>query len=397
MNHAQKIQKAQKYLREMKLDGWLLYDFFRANDIVYQFLEFPDWRIFRRRFFYWIPAVGQPVKIVHAIETHTLDEWPGPKKVFLSWQTLHEELGAVLKGKKRVAMEYSPKNLIPYVSKVDGGMIDLVRSFGVEVVSSADFLPYFTSVMDERQAKSHIRAGKELDRIAGLAWKWIAKGLRDKKKFAEYDVQQMIMREFKKKGLVTDGPPDVSVNANTADPHYLPTKEKSSPIRKGDFIILDLWCKEADKRAVFADITRVGVAAKRPTQRQEEIFHIVHKAQKDATDFVVNRFKNKKRVEGWEVDDVARKVIQRAGYGDKFLHRTGHSIDMSLHGSGAHLDNIETHDVRPILPGTCFSVEPGIYLEGEFGVRLEYDLYVDLKGKVRIVGGVQNEIVCLLP
>jgi Xaa-Pro aminopeptidase len=158
-----------------------------------------------------------------------------------------------------------------------------------------------------------------------------------------------------------------------------------------------LWCKEADKRAVFADITRVGVAAKRPTQRQEEIFHIVHKAQKDATDFVVNRFKNKKRVEGWEVDDVARKVIQRAGYGDKFLHRTGHSIDMSLHGSGAHLDNIETHDVRPILPGTCFSVEPGIYLEGEFGVRLEYDLYVDLKGKVRIVGGVQNEIVCLLP
>ena len=395
MNLKTKVKEAQKYLKEMKIDGWLLYDFFRTNEIVYRFLDFPDWKYFRRRFFCWIPAEGEAVMIVHAIEMHHLDEWKGEKRVFVSWKNLHEELSRLLKGKKRVAMEYSPMNMIPYVSKVDGGMIDLVRSLKAEVVSSSDFLPHFTSVMGEKQAQSHIRAGKELDRIAKATWKWIGDGLKRNKALTEYDVQQMMVGEFKKKGLITEGLPDVSVGANTADPHYVPEKGKSRAIKKGDFILIDLWCKEPESGSVYADITRVGVAAERPTERQEEIFRIVWRAQRDATDFVIDRFQKKRRVEGWEVDEVARKVIAKAGYGDKFIHRTGHSIDQSLHGSGAHLDNLETHDVRPILAGTCFSVEPGIYIDGEIGIRLEYDLYVDKKGKVQIVGGVQDEIECL--
>lgn len=390
-----KIQEVQKYLKEMKADGWLLYDFYRSNEIACRFLEFPESKVGKRRFFYWIPKEGEPVKIVHAIESQMLDEWPGKKRMFVSWKTLHEELRSVLKGAKRVAMEYSPENQIPYVSKVDGGMIDLIRSFKVEVVSSADFLPHFTSIIDEKRAKSLIRAGEALDEIAALTWKWIGQALEKNKTITEYDVQEKIVAEYKKRNLVTEGRPDVSVNANTADPHYVPLKGKSKQIRKGDFILLDMWCKEKEEGAFFADITRVGVASDCPTPLQEKIFRIVREAQKKATEFVVERFKEKKRIEGWEVDDVARKIIEKAGYGDQFLHRTGHNIDVDLHGSGAHLDNIETRDVRPLLLGTCFSIEPGIYLEGEFGVRLEYDLYVDKKGKVRIIGGVQDELVCL--
>lgn len=395
MNKKQKISEVQKHLKEQNIDGWLLYDFAQCNQLLYLFLELFEEMIFRRRFFYWIPAEGSPIKILHAIESHVLDEWPGEKRLYSSWQILHKELAAVLKGKKRIAMEYSPKNAIPYISKVDGGTVDLVRSFGVEVVSSGDFLPYFTAVLDEQQAQSHIRAGAALDRLVNDAWNWIAEQLKQNKALTEYDVQQKIMRDFAENNLFTDTPPDVSVNANTADPHYLPLKGKSSSIQKGDFILIDMWCKEKDKRAVFADITRVGIAAERPTSHQKEIFQIVRGAQKAATDFVIERFKQKKRVEGYEIDDVARHFIQKAGYGEYFLHRTGHNIGIELHGSGAHIDNLEMHDVRPILPGTCFSIEPGIYLEGQFGVRLEYDVYVDKEGKIEIVGGVQDEIVCL--
>lgn len=388
-----KIGEAQKYLKEMGADGWLLYDFSQCNPLIYSFLELSPDQGFRRRFFYWIPAEGPPIKLVHAIEPHTLDAWPGSKQIYASWQSLHHALSEILKGKKQVAMEYSPN--IPYVSRVDGGTVDLVRSFGVEVVTSADFLPHFTAVLDEAQAQSHIRAGKVLDRVAAAAWEWIGEQLKRGETITEYDVQQKILGDFVKNGMVTDHPPIAAVGAHSADPHYCPTKSSAHPVREGDFILLDMWCKEAGERAVFGDITRVGVAAKNPTPRQQEIFQIVRAAQKAATDFVINRFKEHRRVEGYEIDDVARNLIKRAGYGDQFLHRTGHNIGVDLHGSGAHIDNLEMHDVRPIIPGTCFSIEPGIYLEGEFGVRLEYDLYVDKKGGVHIVGGIQDQIVCL--
>lgn len=390
------IEKAQKFLKEMKIDGWLLYDFHGNNPLTRRVLAIPSDQMTSRRYFYWIPAHGEPVKIVHAIESHVLDQHPGSKKIFFSWQSLESELKTALKGAKKVAMEYSPKNAIPYVSCVDGGTVDLVRSFGCEVVSSADFLLHFTSVLDREQIESQRRAGAHVDRIVGDAWKWIADHLKQGKTINEYDVQQKIMADFKKGHLFTDHAPIVGVNANSADPHYSPEKEGSSPIRKGDFILIDLFAKEAGERNIWGDITRVAVASPHATEKQKEIFHIVRKSQVAAAHLVKERFAHKKRIEGWEVDEAARNVIRQAGYEKFFLHRTGHSIEMDLHGSGTHMDNLEMHDVRPLLPGTCFSIEPGIYLAGEFGVRLEFDVLIHLDGTVEITGGEQDSILSLL-
>ncbi len=391
-----RIERAQQFLKERDLDGWLLYDFQKNNPLAHRFLEIPSHLVTKRRLFYWIPVKGEPVKIVHAIEPHGLDGCPGARRTFASWQSLHAELAALLKGKKRIAMEYSPMNAIPYLSKVDGGTLDLVRSFGVEVVSSADFLPYFTAVLDVQQAASQIRAGQAVDQIVNEAWTWIGHHLKKGETVTEYDVAQKIVADFEKRGLVTEDLPIVCVNAHSADPHYQPTPKGASPIRKGDFLLIDLWAKEKGEKTIWGDITRVGVAAAAATAHQQEIFAIVRCAQKAACSLIESRFKHKKRIEGWEVDAAARKVIADAGYGDFFTHRTGHSIDVELHGSGAHMDNLEMHDVRPLLPSTCFSIEPGIYLPDEFGVRLEFDIYIHPDGAIQITGGEQDAIVCLL-
>lgn len=380
----------------MKADGWLLYDFQRNNDLALRFLSIPHHLVVKRRFFYWIPAEGEPVKIVHAIEPHVLDHCPGSKKIYASWQSLETELRETLRGAKKVAMEYSPKNAIPYISRVDAGTVELIRSFGSEVVSSGDFLPHFTAVLDENQIQSQIRAAGALDRIVHGAWEWISGHLKRENKITEYDVQQKIAADFERLHLVREDWPIVGVNQHSADPHYQPQKEGSSLIREGDFILIDLWAKEKGEIAIFGDITRVGVAAKRPTARQQEIFQIVRNAQRAAVALIEDRFARKKRIEGWEVDDAARKVIADAGFGPFFTHRTGHNIEIDLHGSGAHMDNLEIHDVRPILPATCFSIEPGIYLPDAFGVRLEYDVLIHRDGRVQVTGGEQNEIVCLL-
>lgn len=385
-----KILEAQKYLKQIEADGWLLYDFHKNNPLAHRFLEMPQKSLSTRRFFYWIPAVGDPVKIVHAIESHALDSWPGKKKIFLSWQSLEKTLADTLHGVKRAAMEYSPKNAIPYVSHVDAGTVDLIRSFGIEVVSSASFLPHFTATLSCQQGEGHIRAGKALNRIVNETWNWIVELMKKGEVFSEYDVQQKILQDFKKNKLVTDNPPIVAVNAHSADPHYEPKKESSGLVKKGDFILIDLWAKEEGENTVFADITRVAVAANRASDRQNEIFDIVRKAQAAAIELTKSRFLEAKRVEGWEIDDAARKIIQDAGYAEFFLHRTGHSIETSLHGSGANIDNLEMHDVRPILPNTCFSIEPGIYLPDEFGVRLESDVYIHGDGTVEVTGGEEN-------
>lgn len=390
-----KIEQAQKYLQEMKADGWLLYDFHKSNDLAHLFLEIPSETMTTRRFFYWIPARGAPIKLVHAIESFVLDGMPGEKRIYSSWQSLQGELGKILKGKKRVAMEYSPKNAIPYISKVDAGTVDLVRSFGVEVVTSGNFLPHFTAVFSEQQGQSLIRAGKALDRIVNSAWTYISSHLKAGKSLTEYEVQQKIVAEFSAAELVTDSPPIVAVNDHTAMPHYAPDRIGSSAIKKGDWILIDLWAKEKTPGAIFADITRVGVADTYPTPKQQEIFHIVREAQVAAMMLVKTRFTEHQKIMGFEVDDAARGVIEEAGYGKFFTHRTGHSIELHVHGSGTHMDNLEMHDERPILPGTAFSIEPGIYLPGFFGVRLEYDLYVHHSGNVEIVGGEENSIMAL--
>ena len=391
-----KIEQAQKYLGEEKIDGWLLYDFHKNNPLAHTFLEIPPEALTTRRFFYWIPAKGAPIKLVHAIESRTLDGWPGEKKIFSSWQSLESELKEILKGSRKVAMEYSPKNAIPYISKVDGGTIDLIRSFGVEVVSSGNFLPHFTATFSEVQGQGYIRAGKALDKIVEGAWKWIGERLRKSIPVTEYEVQQKILADFAAASLITDSPPIVAVNEHTADPHYEPQRMGSSQIKKGDWVLIDLWGKETHPGSIFGDITRVGVADTYPTPKQQEIFHIVREAQVAATELVKSRFAENKKILGWEVDQAARNVIRDAGYEKFFIHRTGHNIETQLHGSGAHMDNLEMHDERPILRGTGFSIEPGIYLPGFFGVRLEYDLYVHLDGRIEIVGGEQNSIVTLV-
>lgn len=391
-----KIEEVKKHLAQEKIDGWLLYDFHGSNSLAHTFLEIPPETPTTRRFFYWIPLKGSPIKIVHAIESHVLDRWPGEKRTYSSWQSLEEELKKLLIGQKKVAMEYSPKNAIPYLSKVDAGTVDLIRSFGVEVVSSANFLSYFTAVLTEAQGQGQIRAGKSLDRIVNDTWQWIEKKLQKNQKITEYDVQQKIVADFAASDLVTDAYPIVAVNEHSADPHYTPQRTTSSIIQKGDWILIDLWAKEKHPGSVFADMTRVGFAALHPTAKQQEIFHIVREAQTAATELVKSHFATHKPLKGFEVDDAAREIIREAGYGEFFIHRTGHNIETSVHGSGTHMDNLEMHDERLVLAGTAFSIEPGIYLPGSFGVRLEYDLYVHQNGLIEIIGGEQNAIVTLL-
>lgn len=288
-------------------------------------------------------------------------------------------------------MEYSPRNALPAISKVDAGTVELIRSLGVEVVSSANLLQ---SRWDEHKWQSHLAAAAALDAIAAETWEWIPRRLTDG--LTEYAVQQFILERLAARDCLSDDPPICAVNAHSADPHYVPPKEGSAGIQKGDFILIDLWCRKRGEGTVYADITRVGVAAQKPTARQEEIFGIVREAQEAATDLVRERFAQKRPLMGWEVDQAAREVIQRSGYGDFFIHRTGHNIDMRDHGPGAHMDNYETHDDRVVLPLTCFSIEPGIYLPGEFGVRLEYDLFVHADGRCQVTGGIQTGIETLV-
>lgn len=388
------FEDVQIALQKQHIDGWLLYDFRRCNDLACQFLEIPESQLLTRRFFYWIPVRGEPIKIVHAIE-NPLKDLPGKTLKFSSWQLLEQHLAETLKGSSRIAMEYSPRNAIPYVSKVDAGTIEVIRSFGIDVVSSCDILQKFTNVLSQQQVEMHLTAAEILDETAEKTWGMIFQAFKANKKVTEYDVQQFILQQFEEQDCMTDDPPICAVNEHSADPHYSPTKLTAEVIKPGDFILIDLWCKLNRPKAVYADITRVGVAAKNPTARQLEIFMIVKKAQQAATDLVKDRFATGKPLHGWEVDQAARDVITAAGYGDYFIHRTGHSIDTSDHGSGANIDNLETQEQRLIIPGTCFSIEPGIYLTGEFGIRLEYDIYVSLEGIVRVTGGIQDSIISI--
>lgn len=389
------INKIQIELKFYKIDGWLLYEFHGKNPLALEVMKVPKEMLMTRRCFYWIPQEGTPYKIVHKIEAHNLDHLPGEKKTYATWNEMHHILEELLKGKKSVAMEYSPNQAIPTVSVVDGGLIELVRGYGPKVVSSAPFLQTFTCVWSDAQYALHKEAAKVLDDTVFGAWKLIEDALHKGEMIDEYDVQQYILGEFEKNQCVTEGVPICAVNGNAADPHYLPTPTKKTAIHRGDFILIDLWCKKIKEDAVFADITRVGVATERPTQRQQEIFEIVRKAQKEGTDFIIHRYERGKEVKGAEVDAKVRTVIEKTGYGDYFTHRTGHNIHTENHGPGANLDNRETEDSRPLIPRTCFSNEPGIYLPGEFGVRLEYDIYIHENGEVEVTLPPQEKLMTM--
>jgi len=392
-----KIADVQQSIKKFGFDGWLLYDFRKTNDLACGFLEIPSHKMLSRRFFYWIPQKGDPIKIVNRIEKSILDHLPGKIHVYSSWNELQETLASVLKGSSKVAMEYSPDNAIPYVSKVDAGTIDLVRKQGVEVVSSADLMQSYTSVWTPSQLNMHLEAAQVVDTAVAKAWEFIASHIKANKPITESDVQNFILNQFKENECVTDHPPICAVNAHAADPHYSGDSITAVPIHAGDFVLIDLWCKKNKPLAVYADITRVGVVASQPTEKQQKIFNIVKEARNAAMTLLNERVSKGEQIKGWEVDRVCRNVIINAGYGEFFTHRTGHNIGENDHGNGAHIDDFETKDLRVLLPATCFSIEPGIYLPGEFGVRLEHDVYIEADGRsLRITGGLQEELVCLL-
>lgn len=396
MDFSTRLKQAQNLLDHLGIDGWLLYDFRKTNDLACRFLDIPGHALITRRFFYWIPKQGSPIKLVHRIESASLDHLPGEKRVFSAWEELESCLSALLKDSKRVAMEYSPRNAIPYVSKVDAGTVDLVRSFGIEVVSSADLLQVYTSEWDEEQLQLHLEAAEVLDLAVAKAWNLIANSLMSDVSISEYDVQQFLLAEFERRHCTCEDPPICAVNAHAADPHYTPKAHNSAFIKSGDFILIDLWCKTKAPRAVYADITRVGVAAAKATDKQQHIFNIVRRARDAAMELLISRLRQGLPVMGWEIDQACRATIQEAGYGEFFTHRTGHNIGERDHGDGANIDNFETKDSRLLLPKTCFSIEPGIYLPGEFGIRLEHDVYIEADGRgARVTGGLQKEIFYL--
>jgi Xaa-Pro aminopeptidase len=392
-----RIQEIQRVLRSEGLDGWLLYNFRGSNVFATRLLDLPKHIMCTRRYFFYIPANGEPRKLVHRIEEWNLDTAPGLKTVYLSWPSLAEGLKQILAGARNVAMEYSPQCAIPYVSTVDAGTVELVRSAGVQVVSSANLVAAFEAVWDDEQMKDNAVTAKHLREIVDKVFGFIRDRIAAGKKTTEYDVQQYMLDEFKKRGLHTESDPNCSVNANSANPHYEPTKEVHSPLKKGDFVLLDLWAKKKKARAVYADITWTGFIGETVPDEYEKVFQVVKGGRDAALALVRKRFAEKQPICGYEVDDAARRYIAAHGYGDFFVHRTGHSIGEEIHGNGANMDNLETHDERRILPSTSFSIEPGIYLRDRFGVRSEIDVVISPSGEVIVPGlPMQEHVVAIL-
>ncbi|MCK6498687.1 M24 family metallopeptidase [Nitrospirales bacterium NOB] len=393
-----RVARIQQAIRKQPgLDGWLFYDFRHLDPIAYRvLLRDPSLHV-TRRWYYWIPAEGAPVKLQHKIEPHVLQGLPGAGYLYVSWQEQQAALASCLRQARRIAMQYSPMNVIPYVSRVDAGTIDLVRSFGVEVVTSADLVQQFEAVWDEAQLVSHKVAAEGLRAIVDETFSWVGASLAAGHVLSEYGVQQYILSRMDARGLVTSSAPIAAVNGHSANPHYSPPAEGSAPIRSGDLLLIDLWAKQPIPRAVYADITWTGFIGRSVPARYQEVFQVVRQARDEAVAFVRRRVQAGSNPYGWEVDDVCRQVINTAGYGEFFVHRTGHSIGEEVHGNGANIDNLETQDARRLLPGSCFSIEPGIYLPEEFGIRSELDVYLPLAQQDAVVYGqpVQTELVSI--
>lgn len=384
------LDSVQAALRQFQLDGWLLCDFRGRNVLAGRVLGLTAGHS-TRRWFYWIPAEGTPVKLVHRIESGALDSLPGDKRVYLRWQELEEGLAAMVPSGGRVAMEYSPRNSIPYVAQVDAGTVEVVRDLGAEVVSSGDLIQVFEAVWDEAAWQSHQMASQRVLGAFDHAWAYIAAEVRRRGEVRESEVQDALMRYFDQQGLVTDHPPIVAAGPHSGDPHYAPQAGSDAAIVPGSFVLLDIWGKLREPGAVFADYTRVGYLGDEAPEPIRRVFEIVTGARDAAIDRVRQAFARGDRLCGWQVDRAARDVIDKAGYGEAFIHRTGHSIGQETHGNGANMDDLETHDERQVLPGTCFSIEPGIYLN-EFGIRSEINVYVDPDGNVHVTGNPQTEI-----
>jgi Xaa-Pro dipeptidase len=390
------LDAIQAALREASLDGWLFYDHHHRDPIAARILGLDPKSHITRRWYYFIPAEGEPRRLMHRIEQGRLDALPGAKAVYSSWQELHAGLNHLLSGARRVAMQYSPNNDIMYISMVDAGTVEFLRSLGKEIVSSANLVSQFEAVLSQEQIVSHAAAQQAIDAILAEGWKEMGQRLRPSSGRAadgvsEFDMVVWFSEAMRREGLLWENGPNVSVNANSSDSHYEPTAEKSSPIREGDFVLIDIWGRMDSPGTIFYDITWTAVVGREPSAREQQVFETVRDARDAAIAAVTSAFAEGRAIRGSEADDAARAVIRAAGFGEFFTHRTGHNIAQELHGSGAHLDNLETHDDRLILPHTCFSVEPGIYLP-EFGVRSEVDM-LTTPGKAWVTGKIQRELV----
>jgi Xaa-Pro dipeptidase len=393
----------QSALRESHLDAWLFYDHHHRDPLAYRILSLDPTMHVTRRWFYLIPARGEPQKLVHRIESTRLDTLPGTKHEYSSWQELESHLASILTGVTRIAMQYSPRNAIMYVSMVDAGTIELLRSLGKQIVTSADLVAQFEAVLTADQIATHYTAQQKVDRILAAAFHEIGQRTRTTGPSSgtdEFTIVQWIAEAFRREDLIWEHGPNVSSGPNSADSHYEPTADNSRPIRTGDFLLIDLWAKLPQPNAVYYDITWTAVVGRPPTDHEKSIFSTVAAARDAAIATIQSAFAAGRPIAGYEADDAARSVVRAAGLAEAFTHRTGHNIGPDLHGAGAHLDNLETHDTRRILPHTCFSVEPGLYFptahngHEPFGLRSEINM-ITTPTAAHITGALQTEIVCI--
>jgi Xaa-Pro aminopeptidase len=384
----------QATLRAEGLDGWLFFDHHHRDPLAYRVLQFDAGPVVTRRWYYLVPAEGEPRALVHKIEAHVLDALPGDKVQYAGWQQQKEQLRALLSGCRSVAMQYSPECAVPYVSNVDAGTVDLVRGCGIEVRTSANLIQYFEARWSQEAYDSHKKAGARVDAIRRAAFERAASALRAGDRITEHEIAQFIRAMFSSHGLVTDHGPIVAVNANASDPHYEPSSHRTSEIRKGDLLLIDLWAKLDQPGAVYYDITWTGYCGPAVPDEMANVFDVVRGGRDAAVILVKSAAAAGQELRGYQVDDAARGHIRDRGFAEHFFHRTGHSIGENVHGNGANMDNYETHDERKIIPGTCFSVEPGIYLPA-FGIRSEVNVYRG-EDSAEVTGEIQDRVLPLL-
>lgn len=387
------IEKIQQEIRNQKLDGWLFFDHHVRDPLAYRVLGLNPPRTPTRRWYYLVPAQGEPRGLEHRIERNMTASLPGEKIPYSSWSEQTEGLRKITSGLKRVAMQYSPLCAIPYVAMVDAGTVELVRSLGLEVVSSAELIQTFEARWNAQQLEMHLEAGRRVDRVRADAFALIHERTRNGAPLTELEVKLAVRDGFSKAGLVTDHGPIVGANANASNPHYEPTEQSHAPIRPGDWVLLDMWAKLDQPDAVYYDITWTAFCGDHPSDRMRQVFGVVTGARDAAIQRVIDAKKEGYPLRGFEVDDACRGVIQAAGFGEYFTHRTGHSIGVEVHGNGANMDNLENHDERSVSPWTCFSIEPGVYLP-EFGVRSEVNMFVG-ENDARVTGQIQREMALL--
>ena len=389
---ADTLQRIQAELTARGLDGWLLYDFHGLNTIASALLGLPA---LTRRYLVLIPASGRPVALTHRIEQHPWASWIGEQRVYLSWRELEAQLAGMLSGLRRVAMEYVPGDAVPYVDRVPAGVLEMIRATGVEVVPSADLVSAFHARWTPDGEASHRRASAAVQETAHAAFRRIGDAVRGGERLSEWQLREWICAELVRRGLVVGGDTIVAVNEHAANPHYAPSAERSADFGEGDLVLIDLWGKESPS-AVYADQTWMGYIGDTIPPRIRQIWEAVRDARDAAVEQARARWAAGEPVAGWELDDAARAVITQRGFGDAFIHRTGHSIDRELHGSGPNLDNLETRDTRLLIPGVGFSVEPGIYLPGDVGFRSEINVWVGPDGPEVTTPEPQTDVLPIL-